>query len=70
MDAKAKKEKFEKRYFYILDLKERTRPRQSLNEISIDAKAKKKKKFIYLTIKNGLDIVNLQVQLPSMQKQV
>ena len=43
MDAKAKKEKFEKRYFYILDLKERTRPRQSLNEISIDAKAKKKK---------------------------
>ena len=42
MDAKAEKEKFEKRYFYILDLKEQTRPRQSLNEISIDAKAKKK----------------------------
>ena len=45
MDAKAKKEKFEKRNFYILDLKERTRPRQSLNEISIDAKAKKKIKI-------------------------
>ena len=45
MDAKAKKEKFEKRYFYILDLKERTRPRQSLNEISMDAKAKKKLKI-------------------------
>ena len=51
MDAKAKKEKFEKRNFYILDLKERTRPRKSLNEISMDAKAKKKKVF-----KNILDL--------------
>ena len=44
MDAKAKKEKFEKS-FCILDLKERTRPRQSLNEISMDAKAKKNLKI-------------------------
>ena len=55
MDAKAKKEKFEKRYFYILDLKERTRPRQSLNEISIDAKAKKKKKNLKI-FKKILDL--------------
>ena len=40
-----KQKKFEKRNFYILDLKERIRPRQSLNEISMDAKAKKNLKF-------------------------
>merc|ERR1711872_288667 len=74
MDAKAKQEKLEKRNFYKLDLKERTRPRQSLNVISMDAKAKKKfenllKKYLTLKNANRLVFVNLYEKFPWMQKQ-
>ena len=56
----------------VLYLREWTR--QSLSEISMDAGIKEKKIanyffFIYLTLKNRLDIVYLRVKPPWMQKQ-